>query len=227
MPRKLPARRARRAVALAALMLGLSAGCRPPGLLPPPDTPWVSPVAPDSFEVRFETSQGPFVVRVHRAWSPAAADRFHELIRRRLYDDTRIYRVVPGFVVQFGLTATPEASTAWQALGLPDEPVTRENSRGRVSFARGGPRTRSLQVFINTGNNSPRLDTLQAGGVTGYPPFGEVTEGLDLVDRFNAEYGPAPAQRQDSIRTQGNAWLDRVYPALDRIHRARIVREWR
>ncbi|MEK6687940.1 MAG: peptidylprolyl isomerase, partial [Gemmatimonadota bacterium] len=118
-------------------------------------------------------------------------------------------------------------SAAWQRLGIPDEPVGRENSRGRVSFARGGPRTRSLQIFINLGNNSPRLDTLTVGEVVGYPPIGEVTTGMEAVDLFSGEYGAAPAQRQDSIRALGNAWLDRTYPNLDRIYRARITREWR
>ncbi len=182
-------------------LAGLHAiGCRPPGLLPPTGAEWVSPAAPDSFDVSFETSQGPFVLRAHRDWSPAGVDRLHDLIRRRAYDDLRVYRMMPGFVAQFGLGASPEASAAWQRLGIPDEPVARENGRGRVSFARGGPRTRSLQIFINLGHNSPRLDTLTAAGVVGYPPIGEVIMGMESVDRFSGEYGAAPAQRQDSIR---------------------------
>ena len=208
-------------------LAGLGAiGCRPPGLLPPTGGEWASPVAPDSFEITFETSKGPFIVRAHRDWSPAGVDRLHDLIRRRGYDDLRVYRMMPGFVAQFGLGASPEASAAWQRLGIPDEPVVRENSRGRVSFARGGPRTRSLQIFINLGNNNPRLDTHTAGGVVGYTPIGEVTAGMEAVDLFTAEYGATPAQRQDSIRSLGNAWLDRIYPNLDRIYRARITREW-
>lgn len=221
---RLPRIRLARLLALA----GLGAiGCRPPGLLPPTGGEWASPAAPDSFEITFETSKGPFIVRAHRDWSPAGVDRLHDLIRRRVYDDLRVYRMMPGFVAQFGLGASPEASAAWQRLGIPDEPVVRENRRSRVSFARGGPRTRSLQIFINLGNNSPRLDTLTAGGVVGYPPIGEVTAGMEAVDLFTAEYGAAPAQRQDSIRALGNAWLDRTYPNLDRIFRARITREWR
>ena len=209
------------------LALLVAAGCRPPGLLPPTAEESVSPVAPDSFEVTFETTQGPVTMVAHREWSPAGVDRLHELVRRRVYDDIRIYRVASGYVAQFGLGARADANTAWQALGIVDEPVVQPNTRGRVSFARGGPKTRSLQIFINLANNSPRLDTLNVGGIAGYPPIGEVTAGMDAVDKFNAEYGPAPAQRQDSIRALGNAWLDRVYPNLDRIQRARITRAWR
>ena len=218
--------RVTRSLATLATATLAATACRgTPSLLPETDggTP---PVAPDSFLVAFETTKGPFTVKAHRAWSPAGVDRFYDLMRRRLYDDTRVYRVVSGFVVQFGLTGHPAANTAWQALGIPDEPVLHQNRRGRVSYARGGPRTRSLQIFINLADNL-RLDTLNAGGVAGYPPFGEVVDGMSTVDSLNAEYGNTPAQRQDSIRTQGNAYLDRVFPNLDRILMARITREWK
>ena len=208
------------------LILIALAACRgTPSLLPASDNP-VSPTAPDSFVVAFSTNKGPFSIQAHRAWSPAGVDRFYDLVRRRVYDDTRLYRVVEGFVVQFGLTNFPDANEAWQRLGVPDEAVLQENRRGRVSYARGGPRTRSLQLFINLADNR-RLDTLAAGGVVGYPPFGEVIEGMSTVDSLNAEYGNTPAQRQDSIRTLGNAYLDRTFPKLDRIYSARITREWK
>jgi len=193
----------------------------------PPEGSAPPALGPDSFLVAFQTTRGRFVVMAHRDWAPLGSDRFYELVRRRVYDDIRAFRVVTNFVAQFGLTADSAVNRAWRAQGLDDEPVRQPNLRGRISFARGGPRTRSLQVFINLGNNSPRLDTLMAGGVTGYPPIGEVVDGMNAVDHFNAQYGNAPSQRQDSIGAQGNAWLDRVFPDLDRIHTARVIREWR
>jgi cyclophilin family peptidyl-prolyl cis-trans isomerase len=212
---------------LAVLVLILGPGCaRAPERLPT-GPPGPSPVGPDSFVVAFESTQGRFVVSVHRDWAPLAADRVYDLVRRKVYDDIRVFRVVSGYVAQFGLTGDSAVNRAWAARGLPDEPVLQPNTRGRVAFARGGPQTRSMQIFIDLGNNSPRLDTLTASGVVGYPPFGEVVEGMDLVDRFYAEYGNAPSRQQDSIRALGNAWLDRVYPKLDRIRTARVTREWR
>jgi peptidyl-prolyl cis-trans isomerase A (cyclophilin A) len=208
----------------ATIALSLAACCGAPSRLPSPEP---SPVAPDSFLVEFETSRGRFEVLARRDWSPLGVDRFHDLVRRRVYDDIRVFRVVAGFVAQFGLTGDSAVNRAWRGKGLADEPVRAENTRGRVSYARGGPETRSLQLFINLGNNSPRLDTLPAGGVVGYPPIGEVVRGMETVDSFHAGYGNAPSQRQDSIAALGNAWLDRVFPELDRIVRARVVREWR
>lgn len=214
-------------VRLAVLVLILGPGCvRAPERLPT-GPPGPSPVGPDSFHVAFETSQGPFVVGIYREWAPLASDRVYELVRRKLYDDIRVFRVVSGYVVQFGLTGDSAVNRAWAARGLPDEPVQQPNTRGRVAFARGGPQTRSMQIFIDLGNNSPRLDTLTASGVVGYPPFGEVLEGMEVVDRFFAEYGNAPSRQQDSISALGNAWLDRVYPKLDRIRTARVIRDWR
>lgn len=212
-------------LALVLALLVLASACRgAPSRLPSPEP---SPVAPDSFIVEFETSKGRFEVLARRDWSPLGVDRLHDLVRRRVYDDIRIFRVVAGFVAQFGLTGDSAVNRAWRGKGIADEPVRAENTRGRVSYARGGPETRSMQLFINLGNNSPRLDTLPAGGVVGYPPIGEVVRGMETVDSFHAGYGNAPSQRQDSIAALGNAWLDRAFPALDRIVRARVVREWK
>jgi cyclophilin family peptidyl-prolyl cis-trans isomerase len=209
------------------LVAALAASCAGPLSRIPSGPPAPSPIGPDSFHVAFETSQGRFVVAAHRAWAPLAADRFHELVSRRVYDDIRIFRVVRGYVAQFGLTGDSVVNRVWRERGLPDEPVRVANSRGRVSFARAGPQTRTLQIFINLGENTPRLDTITAAGVKGYPPFGEVVEGMEVVERFYAEYGNEPSARQDSIRAVGNAWLDRMYPRLDRIRSARVIWEWR
>lgn len=208
------------------LVWSLVAACAgAPGLIPD-DPAAPPPVAPDSFLVAFETTAGPFRVMAHRAWSPAGVDRFRDLLRRGYYDDQVVFRVVEGFVVQFGLHGDPAVNAGWEGAAIPDEPVRVPNTRGRVSYARGGPHSRTVQLFINLRDNSPRLDTLSSGTVAGYPPIGEVVEGMDVVDRLEGKYGGAPAARQDSIRLLGNAWLERTYPDLDRILRARVVESW-
>lgn len=185
-------------------------------------------VAPDSFLVTLATSRGRIVIAAHRDWSPLAVDRFHFLVRHRYYDGTRFFRVVPGFVVQWGLAADPAATAVWHNRNLPDEPVRQSNTRGRVAYARGGPNTRSVQLYVNLGGN-PRLDTLNTFG---FPPIGEVLEGLAMMDSMFAGYscqrgsqGTCPAQ--DSIRIGGNGYLARVHPRLDYIREARVTREWR
>lgn len=155
-------------------------------------------------------------------------DRLHFLVAHGYYDGARLFRVVPGFVVQWGIAGNPALSSVWSDRNLPDEPVRRSNTRGRLSYARGGPNTRSVQLYVNLGNNA-RLDTLNSFG---FPPIAEVTEGLGLIDSMFAEYscrrgsqGTCPSQ--DSLEAQGNAYATRVYPKLDYIKRALVIREWR
>lgn len=183
--------------------------------------------APDSFVVAFETTRGTFEVKAHRGWSPHAVDRFHELVSRGYYTDVPVFRVVEGYVAQFGIHPDPEVAEAWLDEGVPDEPVRAANERGRVAFARGGPDTRGVQLFINLADNSPRLDTMTVEGVTGYPPIGEVIAGMAVVDAFEDRYGNDPARYQDSIIALGDDYLERVFPGLDVIREARVVREWR
>ena len=184
-------------------------------------------MAPDSFRVAFETSRGRFDVVAHRAWAPIGVDRFHDLVRRRYYDEARFFRVVSGFVAQFGLAGDPRVTEAWRSRPIPDEPVRQTNRRGRLAFARGGPNTRSAQLYINLRDNA-RLDTLDGFG---FPPIAEVVSGLGVVDSLFAGYGEAAPRGsgppQDSIRAQGNAYLRRAFPRLDFIRRARVVRAWR
>ena len=179
--------------------------------------------APDSFLVAFETTRGRFDVMAHTAWAPVGTERFYELVHRRFYASVIVFRVVKGFVAQFGMNGDPAVSAAWSNRRLADDRVRQSNTRGRVSFASGGPNTRTTQIFINFSDNV-RLDT---SGTIGYPPFAEVVAGMDVVDSLQAEYGGAPSRFQDSIRRQGNAYLRRAYPKLDMIRTARIVREWR
>jgi peptidyl-prolyl cis-trans isomerase A (cyclophilin A) len=220
-----PARLALRSAA--ALLLAAVACSRPsPLLLPSPER--LARAAPDSFVVAFETTRGRFDVLVRRAWSPAGADRVHYLVRHGFYDGARFFRVVPGFVAQFGIPADPAVAAVWRERTLPDDSVRSTNRRGAVSFSRGGPRTRSTQLFVNLRDN-PRLDTLNAFG---FPPIGEVLPGgLAVLDSLHGGYGEGPPRgrgpSQDSIRLQGEPYLARGFPRLDAIRRARVVREWK
>ena len=175
--------------------------------------------APDSFRARFETAKGVFVIAVHRAWAPRGADRFYNLVRAGYYDGVRFFRVLPGFMAQFGIHGDPAVSAAWREQRIEDDPVRRSNTRGMISFATAGPGTRTTQVFINFANND-RLDAM------GFAPFGEVVEGMDVVDRLYADYGEgAPRGRgpdQGRMQAEGNAYLERAFPQLDVVKVARI-----
>jgi peptidyl-prolyl cis-trans isomerase A (cyclophilin A) len=170
-------------------------------------------VAPATYRALFDTSAGPFVVEVHRDWAPKGADRFYNLVKYSFFDGCRFFRVIPNFMVQFGINGDPQVQAPWRAANLPDDPVTQSNRRGTLSFATAGPRTRTSQVFINFRNNTG-LDG------QGFAPFGEVVSGMDVVDKINAEYGEQPQQPQ--IQQQGNAYLNRQFPKLDYIKKATI-----
>jgi peptidyl-prolyl cis-trans isomerase A (cyclophilin A) len=197
---------------------------RSPLLQPTPEE-LVAP-APDSFDVTFTTSRGPFVVRAHRDWSPYGADRFYFLAANGYYDQARFFRVVKGFVVQFGISGNPLVNAAWKERTIPDDQVLRSNVRGMMSFARSGPNSRTVQVFINYRDNS-RLDTL---GGSGFPPFAQVVQGMDVVDSLYSGYGEGPPRgkgpSQDSIMLQGNPYLQRAFPKMDYIQSARVTQQW-
>src|SRR5215510_4666988 len=143
--------------------------------------------APDSFHVTFETSKGRFVVAVKKAWAPLGADRFYALVKSGFYDENRFFRVIPGFVVQFGLNPKPSVNEQWGKKRLMDEPVKTSNVRGTLTFANQGPNTRAHQVFINLGNNA-RLDAM------GFAPIGRVVQGMEVVDSIYGGYGENPDQ---------------------------------
>jgi cyclophilin family peptidyl-prolyl cis-trans isomerase len=197
---------------------------------------------PDSFVVAFETSRGRFDVMAHTEWSPAGVDRFYQLVNVHFYDDARFFRVVKDFVAQFGIPGDPSRNKAWRLRRLADEPVRKGNSRGRLAYARGGPGTRTVQLFINLKDNA-RLDTLNGYG---FPAFAEVVSGMSVVDSLYQGYGEAAPRptaqattqrdtssrvrlgpQQDSITVQGTPYLLRGWPKLDYIKKARVVREWR
>ncbi len=175
--------------------------------------------APDVYRVRFETTQGPFVVEVTRAWAPRGADRFYELVQKKFYDGARFFRVVPGFVVQFGLKGDPAVDRYWSQMPIPDDPVKRNNSRGTLTFAMAGPATRTTQVFINLQDNYA-LDSQN------FAPFGRVVSGMNIVNKLYHGYGDGPPSgqgpEQGRIRTEGNAYLERYFPRLDYIKSATV-----
>ena len=177
-------------------------------------------VAPDTFIAQFRTSRGDFFVQVVREWAPRGADRFYNLVRNGFYDGNRFYRVVDGFVVQFGASGDPAVSRAWARQCMRDDPVKRTNIRRAITFAFGEPNTRTTQVFINYGVNW-RLD--QAG----FAPFGEVIEGMEVVDSLYSGYGDGPPRGggPDAARIskEGSAYLAREFPRLDSIVQARVV----
>ncbi len=175
--------------------------------------------APDVFKVKFETTCGEFVVECHREWAPLGADRFHELVRKGFYDDSGFFRVVPGFVVQFGLHADPSVQEKWSDAKIKDEDEdvieSKSNTRGYITFATAGPNTRTSQLFINFGDNA-RLDKL------GFVPFGKVVEGMDVVDKISSVHGQDP--RQDLIKKGGTKYLKAEFPNLDYIRKAVILK---
>lgn len=181
----------------------------------------LSEAVPDSFLVAFETSAGEFRMRLHRDWSPAGVDRIYELARMNFYAGARIYRVNPRYA-QFGYSGRPELDATWVEATIPDEPSRASNVRGTVSFARAGPGTRSVILFINRGDNS-NLDQMQWNGVLGFPPVGRIDSGMDVVDALYSGYGDDPMQWEDSIAAVGNPFLDRRYPRLDSIISVRVV----
>ena len=189
-----------------------------------PDNEMDSP-APDSFLVAFDTSKGTFEAIVHRQWGPIAVDRFYHLIRVEFFDEVSIFRVVANYVAQFGIHNSADVNRAWRKLGIEDEPVRKSNAKGTIAFARGGPKTRTTQMFINLRDNTT-LDSMPIGGVVGYPPIAEIVSGIEIIDTFNAEYGNGPSMRQDSINASGRTYLDKSFPGLDYINTVRVIKEY-
>jgi len=178
-------------------------------------------VTPATFRVQFETSKGNFVVEVDRSLAPNGADRFYRLVNEGYYDDVRFFRVIPGFMAQFGMHGDPAVGARWRAQPIQDDPVVGSNTRGTITFAMTGqPNSRTTQLFINLVDNR-NLDAMR------FAPFGRVVEGMEVVDQLYGGYGEgAPQGRgpsQANIQSQGNAYLTQDFPLLDHIIRARIV----
>ncbi|HEV2348585.1 MAG TPA: peptidylprolyl isomerase [Terriglobia bacterium] len=177
--------------------------------------------APEVYRAKFTTTKGIFVVEVTRAWAPLGADRFYNLVKYGYFTDASFFRVLPKFMVQFGINAKPALNTVWQPATIQDDPVKQSNKRGMISFATGGPNTRTTQVFINFADNT-FLDN------QGFAPFGQVVQGMDVVDKFDSEYGEGAPQgsgpEQGLIQNEGKPYLDKNFPKLDSIKTALILR---
>ena len=219
--------------AAGAALAGVVAGCHGRGagaaprsaaegralLLDPEQRYWTMP-APAHYDVSIETTQGTFVIAVDRALAPRGADRFYRLARAGYFDDSRFFRVVPGFIAQFGIPGDPAISRVWKDRAMPDDSARTSNVRGTIAYAMTGPNTRTTQLFISLVDNSP-IDT------QGFAPIGRIVSGMDVVDRIYGGYGESAgggmrAGKQDRMMNEGNAHLDRDYPKLDRLIRARV-----
>jgi len=176
--------------------------------------------APDTFKVQFDTTKGKFTVEVTRSLSPNGADRFYNLVRSGFFQDIAFFRVIPGFMCQFGIHGDPAVSAKWREAAIPDDPVKGSNTRGTITFATAGPNTRTTQFFINFGDNS-NLDGM------GFSPFGKVIEGMDVVDKINGEYGEGAPRgtgpHQGRVQMEGNAYLKKDFPNLDYIKSVTIL----
>jgi cyclophilin family peptidyl-prolyl cis-trans isomerase len=207
---------------LLAATTGALGGAARPALLDP-GSPLHARRAPELFRARCETSQGSFEIEVRREWAPHGADRFFALTAAGFFDDSRFFRVVAGFVAQFGVAGDPAVTAAWRDRTIPDDPVRRSNVRGTIAYAMTGPGTRSTQLYINLADNT-RLDG------QGFAPIGSVAAGMDAVDRLYAGYGERAGGgmrggQQGKLLAGGNAWLDAEFPRLDRLLRVRILEE--
>jgi peptidyl-prolyl cis-trans isomerase A (cyclophilin A) len=212
---------------LAAFMLAAINACergKPIGGTPSGDTVSTQPrpsAAPDSFFVAFQTNKGRIVVQAVRAWAPQGVDRFYTLVNDHFYDRVKFFRVLPNFMAQFGISGDPATDKKWIDSNIPDDPVRQSNLRGFLTYATGGPNTRTTQLFINKRDNQ-RLDGM------GFAPIGKVVAGMDVVDALYMGYGEgAPGGNgpmQERIHGEGNTYLNRYFPKLDSVVTARVVR---
>ena len=172
--------------------------------------------APPTYKAKFDTSKGMITIDVHRDWAPLGADRFYNLVKNGFYDEIRFFRVLSGFMAQFGMNGDPSIQMIWSRANFKDDPVKQSNKRGYVTFAKtGAPNSRSTQVFINFADNG-NLDA------QGFAPFGQVTEGMDVVDKLYSGYGSNNVPDQGRITAEGNRYLEQNYGRLDYIKKATV-----
>ncbi|AKU92798.1 peptidylprolyl isomerase [Vulgatibacter incomptus] len=192
-------------------------GAQDPALL---DPSMAKATAPATYKVKFDTTKGSFTVEVHRDWAPQGADRFYNLVKIGFFDDVAFFRAIEGFMVQFGISGDPKVAAVWRDATIPDDPPTQANTKGKITFATSGPNARTTQVFINYGDNS-RLDGM------GFAPFGEVVDGMSVVDSLYKGYGEGAPRghgpNQGLIQTKGNEYLRKDFPLLDYVKTARIA----
>ena len=192
-----------------------------PALLSP-SADALAKAAPDSFRVAFQTGKGRFIVQAIRSWAPLGVDRFYYLASNGYYDGVKFFRVLPDFMAQFGIHGDPAVNSAWEERTIPDDSVRQSNVRGTVTFATGGPNTRTVQLFINKADNR-RLDAL------GFAPIGRVIDGMQVVDSLYQDYGEGPPHGfgpdQGRAGREGNRYFSREYPRLDSIVTARVLKD--
>jgi peptidyl-prolyl cis-trans isomerase A (cyclophilin A) len=185
-----------------------------------PKSASMTQTAPASFKVKFQTSRGDFVVEAQREWAPLGVDRFYNLVKNGFYDGVCFFRVISGFMAQFGIHGDPKVAAAWRQERIRDDPVKQSNKRAYISYAMAGPNTRTTQLFINYADNS-RLDQM------GFAPIARVVEGMDVVDRLHAGYGEGAPQgkgpEQGRLQMEGSTYLTKEFPQLDCIKKATIV----
>jgi cyclophilin family peptidyl-prolyl cis-trans isomerase len=186
-----------------------------------PDTSILSIIAPDTFQAVVVTTKGEFTIEAVRAWSPKGVDRLYQLITSGFYTNNCLFRVQPEYVVQFGISDNSEVNYFWDKRPVPDEPVVGSNLKGVISYARDGANTRTAQLFINKKDNF-KLDTVNYNGLRGFPPIAKVIGGFEVVEALNGQYGFEPANHQDSVMVQGNAYWEEKFPGLDYILEIRV-----
>jgi peptidyl-prolyl cis-trans isomerase A (cyclophilin A) len=186
-----------------------------------PDSTILSLKAPDTFQAVFVTTKGDITIEAYRKWSPQGVDRLYQLIKSGFYTNNCIFRVQPEYVVQFGISDSPEANHFWDKRPVEDEPVMYSNLKGIISYARDGANTRTAQLFINMKDNY-KLDTVNYNGLRGFPPIARIISGFEVVEAFNSKYGFEPANHQDSVMVQGNAYWEKKFPGMDYIKELKI-----
>jgi peptidyl-prolyl cis-trans isomerase A (cyclophilin A) len=212
------------AFTLLAFAAAMQRPTREPDLVMNPKSPAMNVEAPDQFNVRLETSNGPIVIEVHRSWAPRGADRFYNLVRSGYYNHSKVFRIRAGTWAQFGINGDPKISKLWRDQTIPDDPGQQSNQRGTVAFAFAVPNGRTTQVFINLKDNSTTHDAEP------FVPFGRVIEGMDVADSLYADYGERAGGgirggKQAPLFDEGNAYLEKNFPKLDSIDSAKIVEQ--
>jgi cyclophilin family peptidyl-prolyl cis-trans isomerase len=188
-----------------------------------PDNSILQVRAPESFKAKFTTTKGVFVIEAVRKWSPYGADRVYQLVTTGFFNNSLLFRVEPGYLVQFGVAEKYWVNRFWDRLKIVDEPMQQLNKKGMISFARGGKDNRATQLFINMADN-PDLDTTVRYGVRGFTPVARVISGMETLMKLNGQYGRLPAKIQDSLYKYGNRYFEKKFPGLDKIISAKIIR---
>lgn len=188
-----------------------------------PDISILQRKAPPTFKAVFTTTKGEFVIEAYRNWSPIGVDRLYQLISTGYFTNNFFFRVEPGYVVQFGVAETKALNRFWDPRRIQDEPVRQKHKKGVIAYARDVKNSRSTQLFVNMANN-PKLDTTMLNGVKGFTPIARVISGMKVLEKLNGKYGKKPAMIQDTLYRYGNVYFEKLYPGLDRILSARILR---